>query len=82
MGLDPAGQTLSTLDYCRGGWVCRYDLATACVKALHLSTLGYTAFHVIGATEARKHFDIERTETELGFVFETRFEQYQKLSPQ
>jgi nucleoside-diphosphate-sugar epimerase len=77
MGVDPAGRPLSTLDYCRGGWVCRHDLATACVKALELSAPGYSAFHVIGAIEALKHYDVERTQIELGLAFETRFEQYQ-----
>ena len=74
--VDPKGRPLSTLDYCRGGWVCRYDLATACVRALELRNPGYNAFHVIGAVEAEQHYDVERTRQELGMAFETRFEQY------
>lgn len=75
-GVDPKGRPLSTLAYCRGGWVCRYDLGGACVRALELDTPGYQAFHVIGAEAARLHFDIERTERALGLVFENRFEKY------
>jgi len=74
--VDPQGKPLSTLDYCRGGWVCRYDLARACLKALELSWAGYHAFHVIGAAAARQHFNVARTERELGLAFESLFEQY------
>jgi len=73
--VDATGRPLSELTYCRGGWVCRYDLAAACVRALDLRVPGYSAFHVIGATVARERFDIERTERELGVVCEHRFEQ-------
>lgn len=75
--VDPTGKPLSMLNYSRGGWVCRYDLAAACVKALELELSGYNAFHVIGALQAKQHFDIERTEKQLGPIFQTRFEQYQ-----
>lgn len=74
--VDPNGRHLSTIDYCRGGWVCRYDLANACLKSLELSPSGYHAFHVIGDEKARAYFDIAKTERELGFTFETRFERY------
>jgi nucleoside-diphosphate-sugar epimerase len=76
MGVDPSDRSLSKLEYCRGGWVCRYDLAAACLKALELNTAGYTAFHIIGSAAARKHFDLERTETELGFTPAITFDQY------
>ena len=46
----------------RGGWVCRYDLATAVEQAINLPTAGYQAFHVVGSEEARAAFEIERTE--------------------
>lgn len=74
--LDPHGRPLDSLTYCRGGWVCRYDLAEACFQALHLTQPGFHTYHVIGARQARALFDIERTEKELGFVFQTHFEQY------
>lgn len=54
--------------------MCRYDLARACLKALELDPVGYTAFHVVGALQARQRFDIARTEKELGLAFESQFE--------
>jgi nucleoside-diphosphate-sugar epimerase len=74
--VDPKGRALVDLEYCQGGWVCRYDLARACLRALELNSTGYAAFHIIGAEQARQHFDIARTERELGPIIETRFEQY------
>lgn len=74
--VDPAGRNLSSLDYCRGGWVCRYDLAAASVKAVALQSSGYNAFHVIGSYQARQRFDIDRTEKQLGLNFESLFERY------
>lgn len=75
-GVDPHGVPLEEVTYARGGWVCRYDLARACVLALTLPTTGYNAFHVIGSREASRRFDIERTERELGLRFDARFERY------
>jgi len=75
--VDPKGRALTSLEYGRGGWVCRYDLAQACLRALEFSSKGYTMFHIVGAEQARQHFDIERTERELKLSFKTRFEQYE-----
>jgi nucleoside-diphosphate-sugar epimerase len=72
-GVDANGQPLREISYCRGGWVCRYDLARACVKAVELAMPGFTAFHVIGSVPARAHFDIDRTELELRMVCDQQF---------
>ncbi len=53
------------------GWT-----ATSIVEALNLTVAGYSAFHIIGSAGAREHFDIERTERELGLVCAERFERY------
>ena len=71
-----AGLGLASVTYAREGWVCRYDVAQACGRALAFEVEGYTAFHVIGAAGARDRFDVARTETELGVEFENRFEAY------
>ena len=55
--------------------MCRDDLAEACLKALYFGAKGYHAFHIIGSRESRKHFDIERTEEELGFRPRVTFEE-------
>lgn len=73
-GVDANGTPLEELEYCRGGWVCRYDLAGACLKALSFGAKGYHAFHIIGSREAREQVDIERTEDELGFRPRVTFE--------
>lgn len=74
--VDSKGRPLAAVDYCRGGWVCRYDLARPCIKALELESAGYAAFHVVGSAGAHKRFDIERTERDLGLVCAERFEPY------
>lgn len=74
--LDPNGRDLATINYGRGAWVCRYDLARAIVLALGHSVKGYDAFHIIGAEDAMLRFDMERTETILGFIPKARFEHY------
>jgi nucleoside-diphosphate-sugar epimerase len=74
--VNPHNRPLSQVTYARGGWVCRYDLARACVKALELENNGYVAFHVIGVRQARTYFDIERTERELGLTCKIQFERY------
>lgn len=74
--LDPKGRALETIMYCRGGWVCCYDLANSVIAALSYDKTGYDAFHVIGAIGAEKRFDIERTERNLGIRPQSRFEDY------
>ena len=73
---DSKDRVLADLDYCRGGWVCRHDLAQACLLALAYEPPGYSAFHIIGAEPARNHYDVHRTEEVLGLTFESRFENY------
>lgn len=73
-GVDMEGTALERLEYCRGGWVCRHDLAQACLKALSFGAKGYQSFHIIGSREAREHFDVERAEDELGFHPRVTFE--------
>jgi uronate dehydrogenase len=66
-GIDAAGTPLAQVRYARGGWLCRHDLARACLRALRFSQSGYHAFHVIGSRAASAHFDLDRTGRELGF---------------
>jgi nucleoside-diphosphate-sugar epimerase len=66
-GVDAHGRPLAGLGYARGGWLCRYDLARACLRALRFPHSGYHAFHVVGSRVAQARFDLERTERELGF---------------
>jgi hypothetical protein len=72
--VDPQGTPLAELHYARGGWLCRFDLARACLKALRFRQSGYRAFHVIGSRAAWAHFDLGRTERDLGFRCVATFE--------
>lgn len=75
-GVDMRGRNLHDVHYARGGWVCRYDLAQAVVKALDYDVRGYDAFHIIGTRAARQHFDIEYTENVLGHFNDIDFARY------
>lgn len=72
---DPKGRDLAEVTYNRGGWVCRYDVADAVMKALIYDS-GYDAFHVIGAYQAYDLFEIERTELLLGHTSKVDFSDY------
>lgn len=73
---DSHGKSLEDIEYARGGWVCRYDLAGACLKAVEIAKTGFNMYYVIGAKRANEYFDVERTEKELELKFTARFEQY------
>jgi nucleoside-diphosphate-sugar epimerase len=75
--IDPRRKSLEEVKYARGGWVCRYDLAKACLRAVEISRTGFDMYHVVGSRQARECFDIERTEEELGFKCAVQFEQYE-----
>jgi nucleoside-diphosphate-sugar epimerase len=76
-GIDAHGRPLAGLGYARGGWLCRHDLARACLQALRFQQSGHHAFHVIGSRAAWAHFDLERTERELGFRCAVSFDENQ-----
>lgn len=78
-GVDPRGRPLAGVSYAHGGWVCRYDVAAACVKALTIGTGGYRAYDLIGSHQARARFDVERTERDLGFAIAERFAGFDTL---
>lgn len=71
--VDPHGRPLAEVTYCRGGWVCRYDLANAVAAALRGSASGFEVFNIVGSLAARMRFDVDRTERELGITIERRF---------
>ena len=73
---DPKGRALANVDYCRGGWVCRYDLAQAVLRAIEFEEVGYHAFNVISDTRAYQQFDLALTENVLGVNFEADFSNY------
>ena len=73
---DPKGRALAEVDYCRGGWVCRYDLGQAVLRAIEFEGAGYHAFNVISDTRAYVQFDLAQTENMLQVKFEADFSNY------
>lgn len=51
------------------GWLHRYDVGEACLRAIEIAAPGYEVFHLVGAPAARKTFDVARTEEALGLRF-------------
>ena len=67
---DLHGLSLSNLEYCRGGWVCRYDVARAFAQVIDTEFTGYSVTHVIGSYQAAERFDLG------GFECRERFLEY------
>jgi nucleoside-diphosphate-sugar epimerase len=81
-GLTPDGKPLDSVSYCRGGWVCRYDLARAVARAIDYDNTGYDAFHVIGDSRAHEIFGVQRTIDTLGVQFSVDFADYELIPGQ
>jgi len=58
---------LSELSYCRGGWVCRYDVARAFLKAVETDFSGYHLIDIIGSHQAAHRFDLSAAKELIGF---------------
>ena len=71
---DPKGRSLEDLEYCRGGWVCRHDLARACLHAVPHPPPKLRLFHIVGASPGYESFRVREAEEALGFRIESRFE--------
>ena len=70
------GLPLSELSYCRGGWVCKYDVARAFAKAIEADFSGYYLLHVIGSYQAAASFDVSSAGALIGFACAERFLEY------
>lgn len=73
---DPHHRALVNLTYCRGGWVCRYDLAEATRLALRFDAPGYHAFHIISDRRAEHRFELAEARQTLGLVYKADFSTY------
>lgn len=62
---DARGRPLEQLAYCRGGWVCRHDLATACARAFATDVTGI--LDIVGGHPGRERFGTAEAERRLGF---------------
>jgi len=70
------GTPLSELEYCKSGWVCRYDVARAFKKAVEINFTGYHLLHIIGSYQAKERFDIASSKKIIGFECLEQFKSY------
>lgn len=77
VGVDPKNRPLEKLTYCKGGWICRYDLARACRFALQAEVRGFVALPVVGSRRGYERFGVAETERLLGFSIECDFASYE-----
>ena len=68
-----SGESLSELSYCKGGWVCKYDVARAFVKAVNTAFSGHHLINIIGSYQAADLFDISTAKDLLGFECKEKF---------
>jgi len=67
---DLRGVPLAQVEYCKGGWVCRYDVARAFAQAIDTGFTGYNTINAIGSYQAAGRFDLS------GFECRKRFPEY------
>ena len=72
-GTDLHETPLSELMYCRGGWVCKYDVARAFLSAVESDLSGYQLLNIIGSYQASDHFDLQHTKEMIGFECAEKF---------
>jgi nucleoside-diphosphate-sugar epimerase len=70
---DMTGKDLTEVDYCRGGWVCCHDVASATGAALTVAGQGFMALPIVGSRSGRERFDVPATEETLGIRLQERF---------
>ena len=73
---DLEGRPLSDLLYCRGGWVCKYDVAKAFCNAVETDFTGYHLINVIGSYQAADRFDLSSCKKLINFECGERFLEY------
>jgi len=73
---DLNGVPLSKVAYCKGGWVCQYDVARAFKKAAELNFEGFHLLHIIGSYQAEDRFGLSAVKNILDFKCLERFTAY------
>ena len=74
--LDLENGPLAKLSYCRGGWVCRYDVAEAFYGAIETDFTGFHMIDIIGSHQAAGRFDLEAARELIGFACKENFLRY------
>jgi len=70
---DLHGVPLSDVAYCRGGWVCQYDVARAFHRAIETDFTGYHLVNIVGSHQAAARFDLSSAKELIGFECGERF---------
>ena len=65
----------------RLGWVCRHDLAEACLLAAQRPALGHQVLHIVGTPGAEAHCNVERARQVLGLEFRGDLDRFRASSP-
>ena len=81
LGLGRMGERLDAATRpARLGWVCRHDLAEACLLAAIKPGLGHEVLHIAPGAEA--HCNVARAREVLGLQFQGDLERYRPRAPQ
>ena len=62
----------------RVGWVCRHDLADACLLAAMNRRIDHEVHHIVGTAGAEQHCNVERAKKLLGLTFEGDLERFRR----
>ncbi|MEW6753951.1 MAG: NAD(P)-dependent oxidoreductase [Candidatus Latescibacterota bacterium] len=62
----------------RLGWVCRHDLAEACLLAVERPGLGHQVLHIVGTPGAEEHCNVGRARQLLGLEFRGDLERFRE----
>jgi nucleoside-diphosphate-sugar epimerase len=60
----------------RLGWVCRHDLAEACLLAAESTTIKHDVLHIVGTPGAEKHCNVARAQQVLGLELRGDLERF------
>ena len=63
----------------RLGWVCRHDLAEACLLAAENRQITHEVLHIVGTPGAEAHCNVERAKQVLGLEFRGDLERFRSL---
>lgn len=62
----------------RLGWVCRYDLAEACLLAAENRQIQHEILHIVGTPGAERYCNVERAKQVLGLTFRGDLERFRQ----
>ena len=64
----------------RLGWVCRHDLAEACLLAAENRQIEHEILHIVGTPGAEQHCNVDRAKEVLGLEFRGDLDQFRESS--